>query len=86
MLAKSFNLFWFFFVQLGQLLFRLAIRAKQFIQLGMYRLSVAVFRALDEQRDPKRYERRYSMPIQRIAVKNQPEHRVYAHRCNGPWT
>lgn len=84
--AKRLDLLRLSFIESYQVVMRFSIRPKQFIQLGVNGLGVAVFGALDEQRHEQGRKRRGAVPIQARAIENEPEDRVEDHRPDSPWS
>jgi hypothetical protein len=61
-----------------------AIRPQQFVQLGVYGLSVAVFGSLNKERHQERSDDRNAVPTEVSGVKNQPKHGVKKHHADDP--
>jgi len=80
--AERLNLFGFLIVQCGQTLLRVALRSQQFIKLGVNSLCISVLRALDEKRHQQGRNACNGLPVERLAIEDQPEPDVDANGHN----
>jgi hypothetical protein len=64
----------------------LTVGTQEFIELGVYRLHVTVLRALDEKGHAERREGEDFVPVERCAVKDQPDCNIRHHYQKCGWT
>jgi hypothetical protein len=66
------DIFWLVFVNVSEWIASLRLNVQQLVQLGMHRLSVAVFGALDQQRHEPRRQNCKAMQPEVLAIEKEP--------------
>jgi len=79
MIAMCFNFFRLLLIEHRKVIIGFTHCAQKLIEFCVYRLGVAVFSALDEQRHDPCRNGGSALPAKRLWVENQPHGDVYGH-------